>query len=103
MNIDKITISNTMIDFDFKPISITIFNDSDEILYYWLNFNIGSTIRPHESVPLILKRIMLLTFTLMPYRSEGIDRKYSRSIGFKENMRGEIHVKFENDDIVVTK
>ncbi|MCM1306102.1 MAG: hypothetical protein NC037_00555 [Bacteroides sp.] len=85
----------------FGARSIKIFNDSNETLFYDLHYLKGSSIEPHSSALLTFSQIAILTFTIVFYRNQGLTVSYRRSCGLKEDAPQEVHVKFENNDIII--
>ena len=88
----------------FSSRTIKIFNDSDEMLFYdFGSQKEGSSILPHDSIALSFSQITLLEFIFIFYRKQGLSVRYSRSCGVTKDTYEDIHVKFENDDIIISK
>ena len=88
----------------FSSRTIKVFNDTDETLFYELSTQKeGSSIPPHDSVTVSFSQITLLELIFIFFRNQGLAVRYSRRYGLTKDTYDDIHVKFENSDIIITK
>ena len=88
----------------FECRKIRIYNDTDLLLFYDISTQKeGSSIPPYDSTTLTFSQITLLTFIFIFYRNHGRSVRYRRSCGLTKDTYDDIHVKFENDDIIISK